>query len=167
MATIRPYPQQSLVDVVFELLGTDDQFLDRPDTVDEDSAAEPPWVLSIDDDADYSNVLKLRLEHHGVEVVRAFEGMEGVRFAFTKPADVILLDFEMPNGQGDYVLRRLKDNPVTKDIPVIMITGKKDRILERRVLNMGAEKFMNKPPDFDELLNELSKHINITMQPVS
>jgi len=158
-------PSNILVDTVFEMLGADPHFLDlKAQSAAEDE--ESPWVLCIDDDADFSYPLKVRLERYGIAVVRAFEGMEGVRFACTRPADVILLDYEMPNGQGDYVLRRLKDNPLTKDIPVIMITGRKDRMLERRILNMGAAKFMNKPPVFDELLDELRKHIDILPRPI-
>ena len=105
--------------------------------------------------------LKLRLEAHGVAVVRAFDGTSGLRFAFSRPADVIILDYEMPNGRGDYIVQRLKDNPVTNGIPVIVITGRGDRLLERRLLAMGAAKFMNKPPDFCELFTELGKHIPI------
>ncbi len=166
-----PADRASLIEVVFEMLGTNSKLFDDDapagaEPFDSDGANEPPWVLCIDDDADYSHALKLRLERHGIAVVRAFEGLEGVRCAFTKPADVILLDYEMPNGQGDYVLARLKDNPVTRHIPVIMITGKKDRILERRVLSMGAVKFMYKPPNFSELLSELRRHIDVLPQPV-
>ena len=154
-----------LLDVVFEMLGADPKALldDRRTSKASDAPFEnlPPWVLCIDDDAEFSMALKLRLETHGVAVVRAFEGMEGLRRAFTYPADVILLDYEMPNGQGDYILGRLKDNPATRDLPVIIITGRKDRMLERRMLSLGAAKFMTKPPNFPELLSELSKHISI------
>ena len=82
-------------------------------------------MLCIDDDADFSDALKIRLEDHGVAVIRAHTGMEGYRLAFTTPASAILLDFNMPDGQGDYILGRLKDNPVTRDIPVVVITGVK------------------------------------------
>ena len=91
--------------------------------------------------------------------------MEGYRFAFARPADLILLDFEMPNGQGDYILGKLKGNPITKDIPVIVITGRKDRALQRKMMSMGAAGFMHKPPDFKELLKELRKHIDVLPQP--
>jgi len=76
-----------------------------------------PWVLCIDDDSDFSFGLKQRLAEYGVDVLRAFDGMEGYRYAFSSQAQLILLDYEMPNGNGEYVLRRLKENPVTQDIP--------------------------------------------------
>jgi DNA-binding response OmpR family regulator len=118
-------------------------------------------VLCIDDDADFANVLKIRLEDHGVAVMRAHTGMEGYRLAFTTPASAILLDFNMPDGQGDYILGRLKDNPVTRDIPVVVITGSRDKMLERRMLAMGATAFFVKPVSFDELRDHLSKYIDI------
>lgn len=148
---------QAIVDIASQLLSGGETF--------GDGAAELPWVHCIDDDADYSNALKLRLERYGIAVVRAFEGMEGYRSAFTRPADVILLDYEMSNGRGDYILSRLKDNSVTKDIPVIVITGRKDRTLERKMLNLGAATFMHKPLEFESLLGELRKYIDVLSRP--
>jgi response regulator RpfG family c-di-GMP phosphodiesterase len=96
-----------------------------------------------------------------VAAVRAFSGMEGFRMAFTSPASAILLDYNMPNGQGDYILSRLKDNPVTKDIPVIVITGVKDKMLERRMMAMGAAAYLEKPVHFDALRGQLARFIDI------
>jgi len=125
----------------------------------------PPWVLHIEDDADLSAALKIRLEAHGVAVVRAFDGMEGYRNAFTHAPDVIILDIQMSNGSGDYVLRRLKENPVTENMPVIVLTGKGDQALRRKMLNLGADRFLTKPLDFAELLDELKKHVDVLAKP--
>jgi len=126
---------------------------------------EIPWILTIDDDADFSDALKIRLEDHGVAVARAFSGMEGFRMAFSSPASAILIDYHMPNGDGDYILSRLKDNPATRQIPVFMITGVKDKMLERRVYRLGAAGFFNKPIDFEALRRELGQYINILTKP--
>jgi response regulator RpfG family c-di-GMP phosphodiesterase len=120
-----------------------------------------PWVICIDDDRAFTWALKRRLESAGVAVVRAFEGREGFRTAFRHPASAVILDYEMPDGQGDYVLRRLKDNPVTYDIPVIVITGRKDKTLERRMLNLGAAAYFTKPIVWCNLAAELRKHISL------
>ena len=77
----------------------------------------------MDDDPDFAAMLKLRLQQHGVDVLHAFAGMEGYRFAFTHEAQAIILDQEMPDGNGEYILRRLKESPVTEGIPVIVLTG--------------------------------------------
>jgi response regulator RpfG family c-di-GMP phosphodiesterase len=92
--------------------------------------------------------------------------MEGYRLAFTNPASAILLDYNMPNGQGDYVLGRLRDNPVTKNIPVIVVTGVRDKSLERKMYGLGAKAYLTKPVPFETLRDELAKHIEILAVPV-
>jgi response regulator RpfG family c-di-GMP phosphodiesterase len=91
--------------------------------------------------------------------------MEGFLNAFANRVDVVLLDYELPNGQGDYVLRRLKDNPVTSDIPVIVVTGRNDRALARRMMNLGAAQFIVKPINFDMLVRELRNYIDFPDEP--
>lgn len=152
-----------LMDTVFSMLDQDpDLFQVSPEATEQDAEEhELPWVLCIDDDADFSEALKCRLEAHGVAVVRAFDGKEGYRKAFQHPANAILLDYEMPNGQGDYVLGRLKDNPATQGIPVIIVTGVKDRMLERKMMYLGADSFLNKPVPFATIRDHLAKHISI------
>lgn len=124
-------------------------------------AKDPPWLLHIEDDEEFSAAIKLRLEAHGVAVMRAASGVQGYTIAFTTPADAILLDYELPGAEGDYVLRRLKDNPVTRGIPVIVLSGRHDRALERQMLNLGAERFLTKPIEFQELIGELRRHIDV------
>lgn len=160
------HDHQDLADAVFTVLGVG--ISDKRETVSSVKIAPVPsgqktvpWVLCIDDDADFSDALKIRLEDHGVAVIRAYSGIEGYRLAFTAPASAILLDFNMPNGQGDYILGRLKDNPVTRDIPVVVITGTRDKVLERRMLAMGATAFFVKPVSFDQLREHLSRYIDI------
>jgi DNA-binding response OmpR family regulator len=114
-----------------------------------------PWVLCVDDDPNFAATLKLRLQQHGLDVLHAFAGMEGYRFAFTYEAQAIILDQEMPDGNGEYILRRLKENPVTEGIPVIVITGTKDPALARRMYNLGAARFLTKPVDWKNLWAEL------------
>jgi DNA-binding response OmpR family regulator len=158
----RPTLGLELIDAVFAVLGVNDRLVEtRPNDAQLDAAVDIPWVLTIDDDPDFTYALKKRLESHGVAVARAYDGADGYRSAFSRPANLILLDYEMPNGQGDYVLGRLKDNPVTRDIPVIVLTGKHDRALERKMMNLGAVRYMTKPYVFEDLLAELRKHIDV------
>jgi CheY-like chemotaxis protein len=166
LATRDAHDHVDLADAVFTVLGAGSsekwEGLNSDKIPPASSGQESvPWVLCIDDDPDFSDALKIRLENHGVAVIRAHNGMEGYRLAFTAPASAILLDFNMPNGQGDYILGRLKDNPVTRDIPVVVITGTRDKMLERRMLAMGATAFFVKPVGFDQLREHLSKYIDI------
>jgi CheY-like chemotaxis protein len=165
----------SLMDAVFAMLGSGDAS-EIPSPIENVPAveieqtsanAEPPWVLCIDDDADFSDALKCRLESYGVAVIRAYSGMEGYRMAFTHPARAILLDYNMPNGQGDYILGRLQDNRATCEIPVIVITGVRDKSLERKMYGLGAKRFLTKPVQFETLRDELAKYIDILMEPAA
>jgi len=165
-------PQRDpMLDAIFGALGMDEEYLaggdcfGRMESTTDDSTSVSnqatdmrPWVLHVDDDAQFRDVVRLRLEASGFRVVSAFDGTAGIREAFTQTVSAIILDYEMPNGHGDYVLGRLKNNPVTKDIPVIVLTGVKDKFLERRLISQGASKFFNKPPIFDLLIGELQLH---------
>jgi CheY-like chemotaxis protein len=150
-----------LMDDVFAALAVDDDVADVSDNAGagNSSEAEQPWVLSIDDDEAFSYALQLRLQKHGVGVQRAFAGRAGYRTAFRSQAHAIILDYELPDGNGDYVLRRLKENPVTRDIPVISLTGKRDRQVERTMYSLGAAAFFNKPYVWSELWAELQRHL--------
>ena len=101
------------------------------------------------------------MKRYGIEVVRAYSGIEGYRKAFMHPANAVILDVELPNGQGDYVLRRLKENPVTKDLPVIVLTGRKERTVERKMRAMGCDAYLTKPVDIEVLLRELRRFITL------
>jgi DNA-binding response OmpR family regulator len=151
------------IDGMFALFGWNERFLDEPADDLPLMEISRPWVLCIDDDSDFSFTLKMRLERQGVDVLRAYAGMEGYRYAFTSEAQAIILDFELPNGNGDYVLGRLKENPVTKDIPVIVLTGRKDKALERRMYALGATSFFTKPYDWTGLWAELQRHLPQTI----
>ena len=125
----------------------------------------PPFVLHIDDDAEFSRDLKVQLESHGVAVVRAYDGKDGVRHAQKYRADAILLDVEMPNGSGDEVLRVLKSSDRTEEIPVVVVTCPSSEAMRPKMLALGATAFLTKPVVFQDLQRELSQHINILSRP--
>lgn len=147
---------EGILDAVFALMGDDDEST----TWDPNESAQP-WVLCVDDDRDFSRILAHRLERWGIGVMNAFDAMDGVRKAFSQPANAIILDFNMPNQKGDYVLRRIRETPATCDTPVIMLTGNKDDRVRRTMLDLGADAFLYKPPQFDVLIRELRRHIEV------
>lgn len=155
----RAYSPPDIMDAVFAALACDENYLGAVSAAHGAKAAPRPWVLCIDDDATFSFGLQMRLQGQGVDVLRAFGGREGYRCAFHSRAQAIILDYELPQGNGDYVLRRLKENPVTRDIPVIVLTGNRDRQVQRNMFSLGAACFMNKPYDWSELWSELQRHL--------
>jgi DNA-binding response OmpR family regulator len=124
-----------------------------------------PKVLLIDDDPDVSKALGLRLRACGVQAFRAFTGMQGYWAALSQKPAVIVSDLGMPDGEGNYLLLRLKMNPLTARIPVIILTGKVDTALERHMRSIGAAAYFTKPADFAALVGELQKHIPLPAAP--
>jgi CheY-like chemotaxis protein len=133
----------------------------------EQSPAALPKVLFVDDDPDMRRVMQIRLRACGVDVQTASTAMQALWIAMKDIPDVIITDYHMPEGSGQYLLGRLRGTPLLKDIPVIMLTGARigndrDFALERRFLGeYGAAAFLSKPVELDVLLNALSEHIAI------
>jgi CheY-like chemotaxis protein len=133
----------------------------------ESQAAARPKVLFVDDDPDMRRVMQIRLRACGIDVHIASTAMQALWIAMKEVPDVIITDYHMPEGSGQYLLGRLKGTPLLKDVPVIMLTGARigndrDFALERRFLGeYGAAAFLAKPVDLDVLLGALSEHIDI------
>ena len=110
-----------------------------------------PKILVVDDDAAIRNVVGMLLAQAGYEVILAEFGQIGYRKAQSDKPDLILLDLMMPVIDGFEVLRRLKENPNTSQIPVIILTAKIDAASERECMNLGAVDYIKKPWDPGEL----------------
>jgi len=144
----------------------------EPTAANADAPVEPaaqrssPTVLVIDDDPDISKAIKLRLRPYGIEVLRAFNGMQGYWTALKDRPDVIVADYTMPEGYGTWLIGRLKEHSLTRDIPIIVLTGwtiggRTDYPLERTLLSLGAAAYLTKPLDFEAFLAELRRHVNV------
>jgi CheY-like chemotaxis protein len=129
----------------------------------ENVARKRPKILSIDDDPAISYALQLRLEPYGIEVLNALDGMKGYWVALKELPDLIITDYSMPDGEGNYILSRLAAHSLTRNIPVIVLTGRvQDFSIQRAMFNLGAVAFFTKPLDFDALRDELKKHIHFS-----
>jgi len=116
-----------------------------------------PSVLLIDDDTSISLLAKARLmSHDNYQVILSEDGVVGFELALKKQPDVILLDWMMPNINGLDVLKQLKTNEKTKDIPVIMMTGKNMISDIELAFSSGAESYITKPLN----LKKLSRKVN-------
>ncbi len=116
-----------------------------------------PSVLLIDDDTSISLLAKARLmTHDNYQVILSEDGDVGFELALNKQPDLILLDWMMPNINGLDVLRQLKTNKKTQDIPVIMMTGKNMMSDIELAFSSGAESYITKPLN----LKKLSRKVN-------
>ena len=102
-------------------------------------------ILVVDDEKDFVEMIKFRLEANGYEVIAAFDGIQGVMVAKRKNPDLILLDVMMPAGGGYLVCERLKMSSNTWSIPVIFLTAKSQPEDEAKAYSAGAKFFLTKP----------------------
>lgn len=134
-----------------------------------DTAEAPgkPKVLVVDDDQHILRALKIRLGALGVDVIAVMNAKQGYRIALAEMPDVIITDLTMPEMCGDTLVLKLNTTPETKDIPVIVLTGRtfdgrKDYAMERNMTGrLGCVAYLSKPLDFDALIDLMSQHIRL------
>jgi diguanylate cyclase (GGDEF)-like protein/PAS domain S-box-containing protein len=104
-----------------------------------------PTALIVDDDAMMRLLMRESLEQAGFMVVEAEDGPAGLWHAANARPEVIFLDVDMPGLDGFEVCRRLRDDPSTVSIPIVMVTGKDDNQSIRHAFDSGATDFIAKP----------------------
>lgn len=108
-------------------------------------------VLVVDDEEPNRTLLRDSLEPHGYEIEEAADGEEALRRIAARPPDVVLLDVMMPGMDGFEVCERLKKEPATASIPVLMVTALSARQERLMGIAAGANDFLNKPVDLQDL----------------
>jgi DNA-binding response OmpR family regulator len=108
-------------------------------------------ILVIEDDSDIQDLLRYNLKKEGYEVDVAGDGERGLDHARTKPYDLALLDLMLPGIDGLEVCRRLRSDPRTESLPVIMLTSKGEESDVVVGLGIGADDYMTKPFSVREL----------------
>ncbi|MFA6583422.1 MAG: response regulator [Elusimicrobiaceae bacterium] len=116
-------------------------------------------ILIIEDDNDIALLLGKRLIKSKFEVMIASDAYLGTKNARETKPDLIILDLMMPAGGGMTVLKNLKLSINTKLIPVIVFTGMRNDDIKAKVLDMGVDAYIEKPYDFESLLNLIDKLI--------
>jgi adenylate cyclase len=112
----------------------------------------PPRILAVDDTPENVEILRMRLEANGYEVVTAADGEEGVRKARELRPDLILLDIMMPKLDGISAVRLLKQDETLRSIPVILVTAKADTRDVVEGLDAGGDDYLTKPFEHRALL---------------
>ena len=125
-------------------------------------AARRARILIVDDDANNRLLLQVMLANDGYEIVTASAGSEALALVEQLPPDLIVLDVMMPGMDGYQVAARIKNNPATRHIPVIMLTALSDRNSMMHGLNAGAEEFLTKPVVRAELSVRVKNLLRLT-----
>jgi DNA-binding response OmpR family regulator len=108
-------------------------------------------LLIVEDDYDVAEMLLMYFTSHEYEVIHADNGPEGIELARTKFPNLILLDVMLPDMNGYEVCANLRQTSLTKHIPVIFLTQKDGRADKVEGLELGADDYIAKPFDVDEL----------------
>ncbi|MCI9373710.1 MAG: response regulator [Lachnospiraceae bacterium] len=124
--------------------------------VPEASTSQRTHILVVDDDPLMLKMLKEQLRDD-YDVATAVSGKIAMKFLERKKTNLILLDYEMPGETGPEILEKLRANDVTKDIPVIFLTGVSEREKIQEALVLKPQSYLLKPVDHEKLRSAIAK----------
>lgn len=119
-------------------------------------------ILIVDDDPDILDVLRIILEAEGYEVIEAQNGEDAVNIIKKTPPDLLITDFKMPKMCGDEVCKILKQDILIQHMPIILLTGKGEVTDKVYGINVGADDYIVKPFEPQELLARVKMLIRRT-----
>jgi DNA-binding response OmpR family regulator len=102
-------------------------------------------ILAVDDEPHILKLVSFSLRAQGFDVIEASDGLSAVEMAETEQPDLILLDVMMPALDGYEACRRIKANPATQDIPVVMLSAKSQKTEQAAGVEAGALDYICKP----------------------
>ena len=115
-------------------------------------------ILICDDDPGILEMLELVLEDTGYEIIPEANSLNVRAIVNKQVPDLVILDLWMPVLSGDQVLKMFRENPITKDLPVIVISASTDG--NAIALQAGATHFLAKPFDIDDFVRRVNRFIN-------
>ncbi|HYT59279.1 MAG TPA: response regulator [Haliangiales bacterium] len=118
----------------------------------------PRKILIVDDEPFMLRLIQHHLENAGYQMIKARNGREAVEAAAREKPCLVVMDAMMPNMDGLTALRQLKQEPSTRDIPVIMLTANPHKYSQEDAESSGAAIFLTKPFSPTQLLEEIRKH---------
>ncbi len=109
-------------------------------------------ILIVDDDPDILDVIRITLESEGFDVTEAHDGEDGLEKVLKRPPDLAIFDYKMPRKDGVDVCRILKKDILLRHVPIILLTGKGETSDKVTGLEAGADDYMVKPFEPEELV---------------
>jgi len=117
-------------------------------------------VLIVDYEVDLVETLKFKLEASGFDTLTAYDGLEALSKAKNDHPDLILLDIMLPKLNGYQICRELKSDDKYKHIPIVMLTAKAQESDKFWGLETGADEYVTKPFDSNQLIDIIKKHLS-------
>ena len=121
----------------------------------------PPLILAVDDTPENLEILEMRLGSKGYAVSLARDGEEALSVVRELRPDLILLDIMMPRMSGFQVCRRIKADPATKDIQILMVTALNELGDIEQASECGTDDFVSKPVNKFELLTRVKSLLRV------
>ena len=121
----------------------------------------PAPLLVVDDEEMNRDMLARRLQRRGYIVETAADGQQALDIVEQRPIDLVLLDIMMPVMDGMQVLSTLRQRYSMRELPVIMATAKDESRSIVEALNLGANDYVSKPFEAEELLAKMSTYLGI------
>ncbi len=118
-------------------------------------------IMVVDDNTDLVEILRITLESKGFNVRCAYSGQELLDSLEKQKPDLILLDIMMPQMDGLEVLTRLKGNPATASIPVILLTAKVQNEDVEKGYKLGTEHYIKKPFTNTQLMTGINRFLGV------
>jgi DNA-binding response OmpR family regulator len=115
-------------------------------------------VLLVDDEPDFVELTKMRLEGNGYKVLTASNGQEGLDVARSQKPDLILLDVMMPDMDGYQMLKKVRVDPEIRSTPVVMLTAKGETRSMLKAKEMGSTDYLIKPCEPEELMKWVRRY---------
>jgi len=123
-------------------------------------------ILIVDDEPDFSMILKKNLEKEGFEVELAYDGAEGLAKVRNNPPDAIVLDVMMPEIDGYKVCSTLKSDDKYSDIPIVLLTAVASHVTSTRYshydgMSMEADDYMPKPASAEQITESIKRLLKL------
>jgi two-component system alkaline phosphatase synthesis response regulator PhoP len=116
-------------------------------------------IMIVDDEFFISRSLAFMLEKEGFECITANDGDEALNLLRQEKPSIMFLDINMPNKNGYEVCKEIKSNPKTRDVVVIMLTAKGQVEFENQSFDAGADDFLLKPYDPNQVMAMILKNL--------
>jgi DNA-binding response OmpR family regulator len=117
--------------------------------------------VCIDDDPHINKALRLRLKSMKIDVLHASNGRDGLRLIRKRIPDLVISDWWMDQGDGEFVLKQMQSSPDTAHIPVIMVSGVGRPDFMNRMFAQGARSCYTKPIQFEALREDVCTLLDI------
>lgn len=108
-------------------------------------------ILVVDDEPDVVEIVRIRLEQEGHTIFTAGDGRSGLQGVFEHKPDLVILDVMMPGIDGFEVAYQMKNNPLTVNTPIVMLTARADFGSIAKGWNLDVDNYVTKPFKLDEL----------------